>query len=139
MAAAKKKRAPSRAPARKTPRKQKAGSAGLDPSSCVLEAGDAALAETYVRPRGEAAIARHALVVHYGCPPSAMGLVRAHGDVEGGHRHDAWTMLLDHVGGETISKVVVDTCMEALARWHRYRDGVAERMGLSREAASAAE
>jgi pyrroloquinoline quinone (PQQ) biosynthesis protein C len=102
----------------------------------VNERGE--LAGTYQRPRGDAAVARHALVVHYGCPPSAMQLVRAHGDVEGGHRADAWKMLLDNVTEPEIEKVVVDTCMDALVRWHRYRDGVAERMGLERDAATTA-
>ena len=39
-----KKRAPSKAPKRRTPRKQKAGSAGLDPVSCQLDANDATIA-----------------------------------------------------------------------------------------------
>src|SRR5262249_51252333 len=38
------------------------------------------LSGIYVRPRGEEAALRHPLVVHYGCPPAAMQLVRAHGD-----------------------------------------------------------
>lgn len=98
------------------------------------------LAGEYVRPRGDAAVMNHPLVVHYGCPPSAMKLTRAHGDVEGGHRHDAWSILLDNTKDDATTKIVVDTCMDALARWHRYRDGVAERMGLSRDAmVSAAE
>lgn len=96
------------------------------------------LAGTYVRPKGEAAIARHPLVVHYGCPPSAMQLVRAHGDVEGGHRDDAWRVVVDHAGDEALMKTIVDTCMEALVRWHRYRDGVAERMGIERDMSTTA-
>lgn len=100
----------------------------------VNERGE--LAGTYERPRGEAAVMRHALVVHYGCPPAAMQLVRAHGDVEGGHRGDAWKILLDNVTDPELSKNVVDTCMDALARWHRYRDGVAEWMGLTRDTAT---
>jgi pyrroloquinoline-quinone synthase len=94
------------------------------------------LAGTYKRPQGDAAVQRHALVVHYGCPPSAMQLVRAHGDVEGGHRGDAWKIILDHATTPEMTKVVVDTCMDALVRWHRYRDGVAERMGLERDDAT---
>lgn len=90
----------------------------------------AELAGTYVRLRGDAAVTRHSLVVHYGCPVEAMQLVRAHGDVEGGHRGDAWRIVLDHANDEPTAKAVVDTCMDALVRWHRYRDGVAERMGL---------
>ncbi len=93
----------------------------------------AELAGTYQRPRGSAAVENHPLVVHYGCPKEAMQLVRAHGDVEGGHRHDAWRMVADHTRDAATQKAVIDTCLGALARWHRYRDGVAERMGLSRE------
>jgi pyrroloquinoline-quinone synthase len=86
----------------------------------------AELAGTYVRPKGDAAIQSHPLVVNYGCPPSAMQLVRAHGDVEGGHRDDAWRMVLHH--GE--NEAIVGVCEHALELWHGYRDGVAERMGL---------
>jgi pyrroloquinoline-quinone synthase len=98
----------------------------------------AELSGIYARPRGEAAVARHPLVVHYGCPPSAMQLVRAHGEVEGSHRGDAWTIVLEHTKDEAIAKACVDACMDALVRWHRYRDGVAERMGLARDAATTA-
>lgn len=97
----------------------------------VNERGE--LSGTFRRPRGEDAVKRHPLVVHYGCKPEAMKLTRAHGDVEGGHRADAWRILVDHVADDATAKIVVDTCAEALARWHRYRDGVAERMGLRRE------
>src|SRR5439155_24085488 len=95
----------------------------------------AELSGTYVRAKGDAAVLRHPLVVHYGCPPEAMHLVRAHGDVEGGHRGDAWRIVLDHTKDDAIAKQVIDTCIDGLARWHRYRDGVAERMGLVRDQA----
>jgi pyrroloquinoline quinone (PQQ) biosynthesis protein C len=96
----------------------------------------AELGGTYVRPRGEEAVAKHALVVHYGCPPSAMELTRAHAVVEGGHRDDAWRMVLSHVDdGGSVAGAVVETCERALAAWLAYRDGVAERMGLARGAA----
>ncbi len=98
----------------------------------------AELAGTYVRAKGEAAVMRHPLVVHYGCPPAAMHLVRAHGDVEGGHRADAWRMVLDHAKGDALTKLVIETCMDGLARWQRYRDGVAELMGLVRDQATTA-
>ena len=56
--------------------------------------------------------------------------------LEGGHREDAWTMVLDHVAdGTEVAQVVIATCEHALRLWHAYRDGVAERMGLRREAA----
>jgi len=37
-----------------------------------------------------------------------------------------------------MAKTVVDACMDALARWHRYRDGIAELLGLVRDAATTA-
>ena len=83
----------------------------------------------FIRAKGDDAIAKHALVVHYGCPPSAMQLVRAHGDVEGGHRGDAWSVVLGHTPQE-LERDVVLVCERAQAAWQRYRDGVAERMGL---------
>ena len=98
----------------------------------------AELSGKYVRAKGDAAIDKHALVVHYGCPREAMQLVRAHGDVEGGHRSEAWQIVLAHVVGDTMTKTVIDTCMEGLVRWHRYRDGVAERMHLVRDDATTA-
>ncbi len=90
----------------------------------------------FVRPRGEDAVVKHPLVVHYGCPPSAMRLTRAHGDGEGSHRGAAWRMVLGHVDDEATARACVETCQQGLARWHRYRDGVAERMGLSRDRAA---
>ncbi len=98
----------------------------------------AELAGTYVRTRGEEAVMKHPLVIHYGCPTSAMALTRAHAAVEGGHRSDAWKMVLEHVGDEgPVAEDVVATCVRALAAWHRYRDGVAERMRLSRDGKAA--
>ncbi len=91
------------------------------------------LAGTFVRPRGEDAVARHPLVVHYGCPPAAMELTRAHAAVEGGHRGDAWRIVLSHVRDEAVARRVVDTCGTALALWQQYRDGVAERMDIARD------
>jgi len=98
----------------------------------------AELAGTYQRPRGDAAVARHALVVHYGCPPEAMQLVRAHGDVEGGHRGDAWKILLDNTTDPELENTIVSTCMDALVRWPRSRGGAPERMGLECEGATTA-
>ena len=91
----------------------------------------------FVRPRGEDAVLRHPLVAHYGCPPEAMKLTRAHAAVEGGHRGDAWRIVLAHVdeADAALAQTVLQTCERALWAWHRYRDGVAERMGLRREGA----
>jgi pyrroloquinoline-quinone synthase len=95
----------------------------------------AELAGTYTRRAGDEAVREHALVRFYGCPPEAMELTRAHAQVEGAHRADAWSMVLAHTpdGGEA-ARAVVETCEEALTAWLRYRDGVAERMGLRRAA-----
>jgi pyrroloquinoline quinone (PQQ) biosynthesis protein C len=90
----------------------------------------AELAGTYLRKSGDEAVREHALVKHYGCPPEAMTLTRAHGLVEGDHRGDAWRMVLQHTpGGSPEARAVVATCEQACALWHAYRDGVAERMG----------
>ena len=65
-----------------------------------------------------------------------MELTRAHAQVEGGHRSDAWRMALSHAPDESSAAIAAATsCEEALALWCAYRDGVAERMGLRREAA----
>jgi pyrroloquinoline quinone (PQQ) biosynthesis protein C len=92
---------------------------------------------TFHRPDPALAVQRHPLVVHYACPEEAMQLTRAHAAVEGDHRNDAWRILLDHVPERSdVHARVVDTCQCALGLWLTYRDGVAERMGLSREKAA---
>jgi pyrroloquinoline-quinone synthase len=96
----------------------------------------AELAGTFVRGRGEDAVKEHPLVKLYGCPPEAMELARAHAKVEGAHRADAWNMVLPHApDGSEAAAAAAATCEDALALWHAYRDGVAERMGLRRQAA----
>lgn len=97
----------------------------------------AELAGTFVRARGEAAVFDHPLVKHYGCPVEAMTLRRAHAEVEGSHREDAWRVVLSSTppGSET-ARAVLATCQAALGAWQRYRDGVAERMHLSRDRAA---
>jgi pyrroloquinoline-quinone synthase len=96
----------------------------------------AELVGTFMRPQGESAVREHPMVKHYGCPPEAMELSRAHAQVEGGHRGAAWAMVLGHVGDapDAIQSVVA-TCQQAVELWLAYRDGVAERMGLRRLAA----
>jgi pyrroloquinoline-quinone synthase len=70
----------------------------------------------------EEAIAAHPMVAHYGCPTEAMGLVRAHRKVEGGHRDDAWRMVLGHAAGH--EEAIVAAVTRASELWHAYRDGV---------------
>src|SRR5262249_38444382 len=52
----------------------------------------AELAGTFVRARGEDAVKKHPLVVHYGCTPSPMQLTPAHSHVQGGHPPDPWPL-----------------------------------------------
>jgi pyrroloquinoline quinone (PQQ) biosynthesis protein C len=97
----------------------------------------AELGGTFRRSTGKDAVMRHPLVVHYGCPEAAMELVRAHAAVEGGHRSDAWNILTRHVPeGDGIPDRVVETCERGLGLWLAFRDGVAERMGLTRDRAA---
>src|SRR5262249_50964155 len=71
----------------------------------------AELAGTYERRRGEAAVGAHPLVVHYGCPPEAMTLARAHAQVEGGHRGDAWAVVLTLApDGSDAARAAIDGC-----------------------------
>ncbi|HVY48550.1 MAG TPA: iron-containing redox enzyme family protein, partial [Minicystis sp.] len=48
----------------------------------------AEVAGTRALPPIDEVVARHPMVVHYGCPPERLRLARAHRAVEGGHRHD---------------------------------------------------
>jgi hypothetical protein len=62
-----------------------------------------------------------------------MTLTRAHAQVEGGHRSEAWRVVLENVReGGHVARSVVATCEQALTGWLAYRDGVADRMELSR-------
>lgn len=83
-----------------------------------------------VRPSAEEAIARHPMVLHYGCPPETMLLARAHGAVEGDHRRDAWRSVLDHVSDRSLADRVAEGVETALEGWLRYRDAVARAMGV---------
>ncbi len=94
------------------------------------------LAGGRVLPPIEEAIARHPMVAFYGCPPEKMRLPRAHRAVEGGHRRDAWDMVLGHTDAAT-APAVASAAEEALAAWLAYRDGVARAMGLRRPAGRA--
>jgi pyrroloquinoline-quinone synthase len=74
----------------------------------------------------------HPLVKLHGCPPTKMRLVRAHRAVEGDHRNDAWSMVLNHASDQVTQDAVVDAVEEAHALWLSYRDGVARAMGLTK-------
>lgn len=86
------------------------------------------MAGTRVHLPVEEAIRAHPMVLHYGCPPERMDLVRAHRAVEGGHRKDAWSAVLDHVHDQATADAVGAAVEEARELWLRYRDGVARAM-----------
>ena len=81
--------------------------------------------------RTEAAIALHPLVRVHHVTPAAMELVRVHKRVEGGHRKDAWEMVLGNVTPEQ-EDAVSFALDEALRHWIQYRDAVAAACGLTR-------
>lgn len=72
---------------------------------------------------------QHPLVKHYGLPLESLALTRAHRAVEGDHRAAAWRCVLDHAPAEQREGAVA--AMErTLAAWLRYRDAIAEAVGL---------
>ncbi len=79
----------------------------------------------------EEAIAQHPMVLHYGCPPSAMDLVRAHRAVEGGHRKDAWHMVTSYATGH--EHAIVAAVGRAASLWLAYRDDVCRAAGIPSE------
>jgi len=79
-------------------------------------------------PPVEQAIAEHPMVKHYGCPPEAMGLVRAHRGVESGHRRDAWQMVLENAQGH--EDAIVEAMDRVISLWLAYRDAVCVAAGI---------
>ena len=75
------------------------------------------------------AIRRHPLVRLHGLPPAALELIRVHKKVEGGHREDAWEMVLGNVTDAGAPRVV-EAMERALALWLAYRDEVAAACGI---------
>ena len=82
-------------------------------------------------------LADHPLVKHYGLPLEHLALTKAHRQVEGEHRKEAWDIMLDHVPAEARTRVV-EAMYVTLARWKAYRDDVAQAVGLKRSDAKLA-
>jgi len=80
----------------------------------------------------EAAIRRHPLVRIHGLDPKFLELQRVHKKVEGGHRVDAWKMVIDHTPAKLEDRVV-QSVETALERWLAYRDDVVRACGIVRE------
>ena len=79
----------------------------------------------------EASIRQHPLVRIHGLDPKFLELQRVHKRVEGGHRLDAWKMVLGHTPA-ALEDRVVETVQAALDRWLAYRDDVARACGIAR-------
>jgi pyrroloquinoline-quinone synthase len=77
------------------------------------------------------AVRRHPLVKFHNVDPKALELVRVHKKVEGGHREDAWSMVMNHVTPESQPRVEA-AMLKALELWLGYRDEVAEECGIGR-------
>lgn len=81
----------------------------------------------------EASIRQHPLVRIHGLDPKFLELQRVHKKVEGGHRLDAWKMVLDHTPA-ALADHVVEMVERALERWLAYRDDVARACGIAKSA-----
>lgn len=78
----------------------------------------------------EAKAREHFLVRHHGLSADKLVLTRAHGAVEGQHRHDAWEMVLNHARTHEQQQGVIEAVRTACVLWHLYRDGVTRTAGL---------
>ena len=79
-----------------------------------------------------AKIKNHPLVQYHGVPLEAMDLIRAHQFVEGGHRHDAYAMVVDGARSRVQQDFILETLQRTLDLWLRYRDGVARACGIKK-------
>ncbi len=70
-------------------------------------------------------INNHPLVTFHGVSSKAMDLIRAHQLVEGGHRHDAYAMVVNQAKTRAQQNTILTTLQRSLTLWLRYRDGVA--------------
>jgi len=77
-----------------------------------------------------AKINNHPLVKFHGVSSRALDLIRAHQLVEGGHRHDAYAMVVNQAKTRAQQDTILTTLQRTLALWLRYRDGVARACGL---------
>lgn len=79
--------------------------------------------------RPEPPLEEHPLVQHYGLPVEHLALTKAHRLIEGSHRTDAWTVILDGVE-EGEREPVIEAMHGMVERWRAYRDDVATACGL---------
>ena len=77
-------------------------------------------------------IRNHPLVKYHGVSPKALDLIRAHQLVEGGHRHDAYAMVVNQAKTRVQQERILTTLHHTLTLWQRYRDGVARACQLTK-------
>ena len=75
-------------------------------------------------------IRSHPLVRFHGVSPQALDLIRVHQLVEGGHRRDAYAMVVNHAKARAQQNMILATLHRTLTLWLLYRDGVACACGL---------
>jgi pyrroloquinoline-quinone synthase len=80
----------------------------------------------------EAIVQCHPLVKYHGLSPDSMDLIRAHQMVESGHRHDAYTMVVNYATTHSQQQAVLGCLKKCLTLWQAYRDAVAKACGLKR-------
>lgn len=79
----------------------------------------------------ESMIHQHPLVRYHGVSPVKMDLIRAHQQVEAGHRHDAYEMVVNHTP-PILQRSVLACIKKSLALWLTYRDAVAKACGIEK-------
>jgi pyrroloquinoline quinone (PQQ) biosynthesis protein C len=72
----------------------------------------------------------HFLVKQHGLRPDQLTLMRAHTLVEGGHRDDAWSIVMSHARSDETRAEVLEAVQTACALWHLYRDAVTRVAGV---------
>ena len=76
-------------------------------------------------------IRNHPLVRFHRVSPSSLDLIRAHQLVEGGHRLDAYAMVVNHAITRIQQDSIIEIVNQTLMHWLRYRDGVARACGIT--------
>jgi len=76
-------------------------------------------------------INQHPLVRFHGVLPQDLDLIRAHQLVEGGHRHDAYAMVVNQAKTRAQQDTILTTLQRTLTLWLSYRNGVARACDLT--------
>jgi pyrroloquinoline quinone (PQQ) biosynthesis protein C len=100
----------------------------------ALEPSEQSHAPRHTPRRIREKLLHHPLVQYHGVSLKDMDLVRAHQMVEGGHRQDAYAMVLAHAVTRRHQDKVVGAVEKTLDLWLMYRDGVARACGVPKTA-----